>query len=83
MKRTLMWAMLLVVLHECNSLVAHMPTRRALRASSRLLMVATDKPPKKIQKIELTKINSNYLRDPLEGEMKNEEIFVSHDGKSF
>lgn len=34
---------------------------------------------KKLNKIEYVKINSNYLRDPLQEEMKNEEIFVSHD----
>ena len=33
----------------------------------------------KLNKIESVKINSNYLRDPLQEEMKNEEIFVSHD----
>ena len=33
----------------------------------------------KLNKIEYVKINSNYLRDPLQEEMKNEEIFVSHD----
>ena len=60
-----------------------MPTQRTLPSLSGLRMVATDKPPKKMQKIELTKINSNYLRVPLENEMKNEEIFVTHDGERF
>jgi sulfite reductase (ferredoxin) len=36
-------------------------------------------PPKKLQKIEQLKIDSNSLRDPLREEMKNDEIFVSQD----
>lgn len=33
----------------------------------------------KLNKIEYVKINSNYLEDPLAEEMKNEEVFLSHD----
>lgn len=78
-------SLLLVILAGVGVAVALVPRHARTptgRADFRLLsMVATEKPPvKKIQKIELTKINSNYLRDPLEEEMKNEEIFVSHDG---
>lgn len=36
-------------------------------------------PSNKLQKIEAVKFNSNYLRDPLEEELKNEEIFLNHD----
>jgi hypothetical protein len=35
--------------------------------------------PKKLQKIEAIKLDSNYLRYPLEDEMKTEEIFVNPD----
>jgi len=34
---------------------------------------------KKLQKIEAIKLNSEYLRVPLEEEMKNDEVFVSND----
>lgn len=46
-------------------------------------MVATTPPPaepkKKLQKIEALKINSNYLRDPLQEELGNDELFLTHD----
>lgn len=37
----------------------------------------------KLQKIEAIKPHSNYLKDPLEEEMKNEEIFVNHGNNFF
>jgi hypothetical protein len=37
------------------------------------------KPVKKLQRIENIKLDSHYLRDPLENEMKNDEIFVGPD----
>ena len=42
-------------------------------------MVATAPPEKKLQKVELIKLNSNYLVSPLKEELGNEEIFVSPD----
>jgi len=56
-----------------------------LRTPSRALlrMVTTDKPSesgeKKLQKVELIKLNSNYLHTPLQEELGNDEIFVSPD----
>ena len=36
-------------------------------------------PAGKLQKIEQIKVDSHYLRDPLEADLKNEEMFVSND----
>ena len=55
--------------------------------SNRLNMVATSPSPpsnpppvmKKMQKIEALKLNSDYLRKPLESEMDNDEIYLSPD----
>jgi len=47
-----------------------------------ILYSTTVEPPsneKKLQKIEAIKLNSDYLRNPLEEEMKNEEVFLAHD----
>lgn len=47
-----------------------------------ILRSTTIEPPsndKKLQKIEAIKLNSNYLRSPLEEEMKNDEVFVAND----
>jgi len=46
-----------------------------------LLMTATDAPPteKKLGKVEAIKVRSHYLRDPLQEELGNDEIFVSPD----
>ena len=46
---------------------------------SSLQMVATAPPEKKLQKVELIKLNSNYLVSPLQEELTNDEIFVSPD----
>ena len=37
----------------------------------------------KLQKIEQIKVDSHYLRDPLEAELKNEEVFVGHDAGKY
>ena len=55
-----------------------------VRSHSRmgLRMATTDKPPaaeKKLQKVELIKLNSDYLHAPLQEELGNDEIFVSPD----
>jgi len=49
-----------------------------LSSRLRLKMVSTDE-PKKLQKVEALKLRSNYLREPLQEEMKNDEVFVSPD----
>lgn len=53
------------------------------RTSVRLTMTATEKAPasgeKKLGKVEAIKVRSNYLKDPLKEELKNEEIFLSPD----
>eukprot|EP01038_Epipyxis_sp_PR26KG_P006936 gene6936-9490_t len=41
--------------------------------------MSTTDTPKKLQKVELIKLNSNYLKDPLKEELNNDEIFVSPD----
>jgi sulfite reductase (ferredoxin) len=46
---------------------------------SSISMVATAPPEKKLQKVEKIKLNSNYLKFPLEDELGNDEIFVSPD----
>ena len=43
-------------------------------------MTATDAvPEKKLGKVEAIKVRSNYLKDPLKGELDNDEIYVSPD----
>ena len=54
-------------------------TRVSFMKSSSLTMVATAPPEKKLQKVELIKLNSNYLVSPLQEELTNDEIFVSPD----
>eukprot|EP00614_Pseudopedinella_elastica_P022864 CAMPEP_0172615060 /NCGR_PEP_ID=MMETSP1068-20121228/55804_1 /TAXON_ID=35684 /ORGANISM="Pseudopedinella elastica, Strain CCMP716" /LENGTH=628 /DNA_ID=CAMNT_0013420069 /DNA_START=63 /DNA_END=1949 /DNA_ORIENTATION=- len=58
--------------------------RRWVRGASRVQvaptpdgLLGTKQPPAKIEQI---KIDSEALREPLRTEMKNDEIFVSHDG---
>ena len=41
--------------------------------------MTTAPPEKKLQKVELIKLNSNYLRSPLKEELGNDEIYVSGD----
>jgi sulfite reductase (ferredoxin) len=48
-------------------------------AKNSIRMVATAPPEKKLQKVELIKLNSNYLVSPLQEELGNDEIFVSPD----
>ena len=56
---------------------ASLVSRKLMQSS--LQMVSTPTPEKKIQKVELIKINSDYLRAPLQSELTNDEIFVSPD----
>eukprot|EP00585_Thalassiosira_rotula_P004219 CAMPEP_0196148182 /NCGR_PEP_ID=MMETSP0910-20130528/27169_1 /TAXON_ID=49265 /ORGANISM="Thalassiosira rotula, Strain GSO102" /LENGTH=632 /DNA_ID=CAMNT_0041410817 /DNA_START=114 /DNA_END=2012 /DNA_ORIENTATION=- len=48
-------------------------------SSSTRLHVQMEVPPKKIPKIEQLKINSDYLRDPLQDQLQTEEIGISKD----
>lgn len=54
-----------------------LPASRVFSRSSTVRMVAAPQP--KLGKVEHIKIASNSLREPLAGEMENDEIFVSHD----
>jgi hypothetical protein len=45
----------------------------------RLYMSTTAEGEKKLGKVEAIKVRSNYLKDPLQEELSNEEIFVSPD----
>lgn len=55
------------------------------RMGRRFFMVSTDREStglsstKKLGKVEVIKVNSNYLREPLETELGNDEIFVGPD----
>ena len=56
----------------------HAPSSSWTRQSNTLRMT-TAPPEKKLQKVELIKLNSNYLRSPLKEELGNDEIYVSGD----
>jgi sulfite reductase (ferredoxin) len=53
--------------------------QKVAMVKSAISMVATAPPEKKLQKVEKIKLNSNYLKFPLEEELGNDEIFVSPD----
>jgi hypothetical protein len=61
--------------HRCRGL----PSTTAAYSKSNLNMVATAPPEKKLQKVELIKLKSNYIVSPLQEELGNDEIFVSSD----
>lgn len=56
-----------------------LPLTKVAFSRSTLNMVATAPPEKKLQKVELIKLKSNYLVSPLQEELGNDEIFVSPD----
>ena len=68
------------VLASVNSFLQlhHAPSSSWIRQSNTLRMTMAP-PEKKLQKVELIKLNSNYLRSPLKEELGNDEIYVSGD----
>ena len=63
-----------------TAFVLHKNTFFQILKKSSLKMVSTTPPTEKpLQKVEAIKVRSNYLKDPLKDEMKNEEILVSPD----
>lgn len=82
-KKKLLVCFLVVVsmVYSINGLVLRSPLQRFSR-NLNLKMVSTDKKladDKKLPKVEGIKLRSNYLTDPLKGELDNDQIFVSPD----
>lgn len=76
--------MLFVVVVACLATVSvafnsRLPRHSFSTTRFAINMVATAPPAKKLQKVELIKLNSNYLVSPLQEEIGNDEIFVSAD----
>jgi sulfite reductase (ferredoxin) len=63
------------------SLRASLPTaaRRHLSATTTTMIAEPPVKPVKLDKINLLKLNSQALREPVRSEMAKEEIFINHD----
>lgn len=82
-----MWSISVLIAGAALAVAFQVPTTRIIQRRNGLSMTSTVNPSNppaqdasaKLPKVEGIKVRSNYLRDPLQEELGNDEIFVSPD----